>query len=270
MKIGTTTFGFRYLLQDPLRAPPLSTVVDRARSCGLECLQICENARPLELSAGEWKALLSTAAALGLEIQLGCKTLDPEVLARTMERAAMIPSGTVRIVLEEDGGPHPSRESIAQFLDRSMPRLEAFGMKLAIENHFDIPCRVLAEVAGAYPPARVGFCIDAANSLRNFEPAGRVFDLLGPRAVYYHLKDYRVHGTNVGFSVEGAPLGTGDLDLGGVIDRILAIDVEPQVFIENWVPASGDREADIEADRRWLEESLANLVKRLPAHRYTA
>jgi sugar phosphate isomerase/epimerase len=137
-------------------------------------------------------------------------------------------------------------------------------MKLAIENHFDIPCRVLAEVAGAYPPARVGFCIDTANSLRNFEPPERVFDLLDTRAVFFHLKDYRVRGTNVGFSVDGAPLGTGDLDLSSALHRIFAATEDPQVFIENWVPASGDHEADVEADRRWLEESLANLVRRLP------
>ncbi len=264
MKIGTTSFGFRYLLQDQFRAPSLATVLERTLDCGLGCLQICENARPLDLSTGEWKSLLSTAATLGLELQLGCKTLNPDVLARNLERAAMIPSSTVRIVLEEDGGPHPNRETMARFLDASMPRLEAFGMKLAIENHFDIPCRVLAEVAGTYPPARVGFCIDVANSLRNFEPPERVFDLLGTRAVFYHLKDYRVHGTNVGFSVEGAPLGTGDLDLRGVLHRILATDADPQLFIENWVPASGDHEADVEADRRWLEESLANLARRLP------
>ncbi len=98
-----------------------------------------------------------------------------------------------------------------------------------------------------------------------YPAAGRArYNWLPPRGGFYHLKDYRVRGTNVGFSVEGAPLGTGDLDLSGVLHRVFAIAADPQVFIENWVPASGNHEADVEADRRWLEESLANLSRRLP------
>jgi L-ribulose-5-phosphate 3-epimerase UlaE len=102
----------------------------------------------------------------------------------------------------------------------------------------------------------VGFCIDSANSLRNWESAAQVFDLLEPRALQFHMKDYTVTGTNVGFTVTGTPLGEGDLDLAFCARRILARHTAPRVFLENWVPSSGDAEADIAADNEWLVRSL--------------
>jgi 3-oxoisoapionate decarboxylase len=257
--IGTTSYGFRYLLQDPRRAPPLEAILEQARSLGLESLQICENARPLDLSHGEWKALIGRARDLGLEVELGCMTLDTGVLARYLERACETGRPTLRAVLEVEGGAAPTREELQRFLAAAAPRLERAGITLAVENHFHVPTATLAQLARDYPPALVGFCIDTANSLRNFETPEQVFENLSERALMYHLKDYRVSGTNVDFCVSGAPLGEGLLDLKGCLERILARHVEPRIFIENWVPASGDWQADVEEDRRWLSASLANL-----------
>ncbi len=258
-RVGTTSFGFRYLLQDAQRAPGLPDLVRRAADYGLQALQICENARPLDVSPAEWRAVIQRGADLGVDIQVGCLTLNPDVLWRYADLAAMIPNNTVRIVLEEHGQGRPGRDDIARFMEEVAARLERNSIRLAIENHFDIPCRVLVEFARMYPPEIVGFCLDTANSLRNFESADQVFALLEGRAVCFHVKDYRVDGSNVGFSVIGAPLGCGDLGLQPVVDRILARHAAPDIFIENWVPASGDWSADVAADERWLKQSLANL-----------
>lgn len=259
MKLGTTTYGFRYALLDASRAPTLPALFERACQIGIERLQVCENARPLVLPAAEWKLLLRHANDMDLEIQFGCMTLDPEVLARYLELAALTPARTLRIVLEDDSGVAPARDRVAAFLAAAAPLLEASGIRLAIENHFHIPCRTLVEVAGPYPASLVGFCIDSANSLRCFESAGQVLDFLGSRAVCFHLKDYRVCGSNVGFAVTGAPLGDGDFDVAGFLARVFAIDPEPAIFVETWVPSTGNREADVAADGDWLEASLRNL-----------
>jgi sugar phosphate isomerase/epimerase len=252
--IGTTSYGFRYLLMNPRRAPTLTAIVEQTRALGLDALQICENARPLELTEAQWAELLERARDLGLAIQLGCRTLRPDVLQQYLDRAARIPDDTVRIVLEEDAP--PTRDEVIRFLDEAMPRLDRAGMKVAIENHSHVSCQMLAEVVAAYPPERVAFCVDSANSLRRFESADRVWELLGPRAVMYHLKDYIVSGSNVGFSVGGAPLGQGQLDVPGFLQRILSRDRRPRIYLENWVPDSGSNATNIAADRRWLEESL--------------
>jgi sugar phosphate isomerase/epimerase len=263
--IGTTSYGFRYLLLDPRQAPPLAAIIDETRALGLESLQICENARPLDLTLPQWKALLAQARDIGLDIHLGCMTLTQDVFDRYLERSAAIPDDTLRIVLEEDAP--PTRAEIAAFLDAAVPRLERAGMRIAIENHFHIPCRMLAETVSAYPVERVAFCLDSANSLRSFESIGEVWALFGPRACMYHLKDYHVTGSNVGFAVSGAPLGTGDMDVSGFLDGVFAHEQRPAIYIENWVPCSGDRDTDIAADREWLRQSLAHVEPLVAARR---
>ena len=150
----------------------------------------------------------------GLALHVGCMTLDVEVLARYLDRAASIPGAeAVRIVLEDESGQAPARTRLEQFLASAAVRAQDARMTLVLENHFHVPCRVLRELATVYPPETMAFCVDSANSLRNWESAAQVFDLLDERAAFYHLKDYCVRGSNVGFEVTGAPLGEGALDL---------------------------------------------------------
>jgi sugar phosphate isomerase/epimerase len=264
--IGTTSYGFRYLLMDATHAPPLLSLVRQTREAGLDALQVCENARPLDVSAAGWRDVLRAAADLGLNLHLGCMTLDVETISRYLERAAMIPGATtLRIVLEDDSGHAPSRDRIERFLAAAAVRAAESQLTLVVENHFHIPCSVLADMARSYSANVVAFCVDSANSLRNWEPAAQVFDLLEDRAVFYHLKDYRVCGSNVGFEVTGAPLGEGDLDLDACLDRMFARHSQPLIFLENWVPATGDRHRDASADADWLARSLAGLRRALGA-----
>lgn len=263
MKIGTTSFSFRTLLRDARRAPSLFEVAEQCRELGLAGLQICENARPLELSWREWETLIRQGADAGLEIQLGCKTLDREVLDRHLERAAAVPARMLRVVLEEETGALPGRTHIADFIRDVLPKLEKQNVRLAIENHFDVPSKVLADVIAEYSSPLLGFCIDSANSLRSFEPAAYVLDYLQPRAFCYHVKDFRVVGDQLGFRVAGAPLGKGDLLLDEFLDRIFAREDRPQLFIENWVTATGEWETDVAEDAAWLRESLDTLRERL-------
>jgi sugar phosphate isomerase/epimerase len=217
----------------------------------------------LEQSPAQWKALLRCAADEGVELQVGCKTLSADVLERYMGLAATIPSAMVRVVLEEEDGRRPRREEVLRFLDAAVPWLRAAGMRLAIENHFDIPCADLAAWASPYPAEVVGFCLDSANSLRNFETAADVLRLLGSRALCYHLKDYRIVGSNVGFSVVGAPLGEGQFDVDGFLAAIQGKGEQPQLFLETWTPQSGDRQQDIAMDAAWLRQSVEYLRGKL-------
>ena len=264
MRIGTTSYGFRYLLMDQSRAPSLAEVVAMGRrEHGLDILQVCENARPLELSESEWDDLVASAEATGLEIQLGCKTVEPAEFRAYLARAQRLPSKMLRLVFERDDGAQPAREDVVSFLEWVLPLLETSGVRLAIENYFNLPSRVLAEAVAPHPPSRIGFCVDVANSLRNFESPEEVLNHLGDRAYCYHVKDFRVQGDNIGFKVGGAPLGQGRLDLDGVLRRIFAQDRDPLILVENWTPYTGDWTTDVAEDDRWLRQSLAALRERV-------
>jgi sugar phosphate isomerase/epimerase len=185
-------------------------------------------------------------------------TLDAEVLARYLELASTIAGASaVRIVLEDESGQAPCRDRLERFLAAAVERASPAGMTLALENHFHVPCAALRALALAYPAEAVSFCVDSANSLRNWESAEQVFDLLGERAAFYHVKDYRVRGSNVGFEVMGAPLGDGALDLAGCVARMCERHEVPLVFLETWVPATGDRQRDMAEEADWLTRSRA-------------
>lgn len=258
IKTGATTYVFRYELSAAESAPRVADLLGKARSVGLERLQICENARPLAIDVAGWAAIERLARDLGIEIGLGCMTLDPGAVCEYLDRVAAIRGSMLRIVLERAGAGPLSVEQIRAFLDRIVPELESRDVRLAIENHFDIPCRILAQAVADYPRERVGFCVDVANSLRNFEDCDTVLDLLGDRALCYHFKDYRICGSNVGFSVTGAPFGEGLLDWRRLFRRIFAHTPSPEIYLETWTPSSGDQKADVSMDAQWLRTSLGN------------
>jgi sugar phosphate isomerase/epimerase len=258
--IGATSYVFRYLLSDPTRAPRLDDLLLLARKAGLESFQVCENARPLSASPKEWIQLARQANDLGLDLSLGCMTLDSEIIFNYLDRIEAIGGNYLRLVLEREGEPALTLERIRRFLDGIVPQLEARKICLAIENHFEIPSRLLAEAANAYPASLIGFCVDVANSLRNFEDTNTVLDLLNPRAICYHLKDYVVAGSNVGFAVSGAPLGEGRIGVRELIRRIRRNHKSmPQMFIETWTPVTGNWEVDVDKDAIWLAASIENL-----------
>jgi len=262
MKIGTTTFGFRYSLMDAANSPKLSQVIRLAREAGVERLQVCENARPLELSKADWAEARRCAADLGVELQLGCKTLQEEVVADYLVLAQELACDHLRIVLE-DPPAHATGERVARLLEGIVPKMRKASIRLAIENHFDIPSAKLLELASVYPPNEVGFCVDTANSLRSLESPGEVINLLRERAYCYHLKDYRIVGSLISFSVVGAPLGEGNLDLDLCLSLILEHDPVPPLFVELWAPTENNRDQDVLLEADWLRRSVRNLQSRL-------
>lgn len=262
MKIGTTTFGFRYSFMDPRISPKLAEVIRQCREAGVERLQVCENVRPLAIPKAEWAEARRCAADLGVELLLGCKTLRPQVVEDYLRLAEELSCDHLRIVMEEPPE-HATRDNVSRLLEITVPQMQKAGLRLAIENHFDIPSALLLELARGYPAEQVGFCVDTANSLRSFEPADQVIRLLRDRACYYHLKDYRVIGSLISFSVVGAPLGEGHLDLDGCLRLIFQCPPVPPLFVETWTPSENDRECDIALETEWLRRSADNLRERL-------
>lgn len=261
--LGTTSYGFRYQLLDPRLAPSLASLIEQTRHAGLDALQICENARPLAVSTAEWQHAIGVAHDHRVALTVGCMTLDLETLRQYLERAVMVPGASMmRVVLENDSSGGEARPALERFVEQAARLAVDAGLTLAFENHFHVPCRLLAEIVTPYPPEVAAFCVDSGNSLRNWESPAQVFEILGARAVCFHVKDFRVLGSNVGFEVVGAPLGEGDLDVDATWAEIHR-HPSPPIFLENWVPATGDRDADIAADAEWLARSRAWVYRRL-------
>jgi len=68
MKIGATSFGFRYSFMDPANSPKRTEVIRQCREASVERLQVCENVRPFELSKAEWAEGRRCAADRGIMV----------------------------------------------------------------------------------------------------------------------------------------------------------------------------------------------------------
>lgn len=69
-----------------------------------------------------------------------------------------------RYLLMDERLAPPSRGELDAFLDPAVRAAERAGARLAIENHFRVPCRILADLAERTPRDRVMFCVDAAKT----------------------------------------------------------------------------------------------------------
>ena len=112
MKLGTTTFGFRFLLLDPARAPSPPIVLNKARSYGLATLRIRETAPPMELDESQWTKVVQRAKDAGIGIQPGCKTtgLQVKIGQAYFDKKRSLPCALARTrIVCEEHGPTPKK-----------------------------------------------------------------------------------------------------------------------------------------------------------------
>lgn len=76
-----------------------------------------------------------------------------------------------------------------------------------------------------------------------------------------HVKDFTVvrGGTNMGFTVTGAPTGEGKLDIPRLLARMYACRPDASVILEQWTPQMGTIEQSIAEQERWAEAGVPYL-----------
>ena len=262
--IGTTSYGFRYQLLDERDAPPLPALVRQTRAAGLDG---AADLRERAAAAGDRRRVARhPARRRGRGRGPACRLHDARSRgacslsrSRCGYRRSAAPSASCS---RTRAGQAPSRDRLERFLAAAAERVPDAGMTLVAREPLPRAVPVAAASWRArYPPEVIAFCVDSANSLRNWESAEQVFDLLDERAAFYHLKDYRVRGSNVGFEVTGAPLGEGALDLADCVARMRARHADA-AHLPRDVGADDRRSrADMAEEADWLVRSRAALQR---------
>jgi sugar phosphate isomerase/epimerase len=82
-----------------------------------------------------------------------------------------------------------------------------------------------------------------------------------------HIKDFTVRRTSnkIGFLVEGAPAGAGDLDLPGMVRRLRALPRSVSLILEQWPPFVRDISATVANEDEWARRSIECLRKTIGA-----
>lgn len=98
---------------------------------------------------------------------------------------------------------------------------------------------------------------------RRGEGTAEVLENLLPFALCFHVKEL-ISARNdgyVGFSITGAPLGEGRLDLEGLIRRYHAANPRANLILEQWVPWQGAVAKTIDVEKAWADRSMSRLMK---------
>ena len=276
MKIGIGTYSLFWEFEgrnpDPLDIPGM---VDRAARLGCEVFQICDDPRLEDLDAAQLRELRERAELLGVELELGTRTIDPAHLRRHIDLAGALGARTLRSMIQaqeiEDG---PAAAVTA--LRAVLPRLEEAGVTLALETYEQVPTSTLLAVVEELDSPHVGICLDPANCVSALEHPKDVVEACAPRTANLHVKDFafaRQEGW-VGFTYSGAPLGEGLLDLDHELGAVYggtrapsAAPHTPSAIVEHWLPWQGDLATTLETERAWTDRTLAALRAWREAHR---
>jgi len=261
MRLGISSFTFTWAVGLPGYMPnqPLGPVdlVRRAVELGAKVVQFGDNLPLHERSPEELRTLARAARVEGVSLEVGARTLEVPVLRRYIRLAAELGSPILRLVADPAEG-EPSVSAIADRLRPILPDLRAAGVTLALENHDRLTSGQLVALLDQLGGEHVGICLDTVNPFGALEGPPFVIEALAPYAVNLHLKDFTIFRApqNMGFIIEGRPLGQGRLDIPWVLSTLRAHGRDPNAILELWTPAQGTLEETIALERRWAEESV--------------
>ena len=276
MKIGIGTYSLFWEFESRNPSPlDIPGMIDRAAQLGCDVFQICDDPRIEQLDPAGLHDLREQAELLGIELELGTRTIGREHLGRYVEIAEALGARTLRSMVQSqeiEGGP---AAAVAE-LRATLPRLESAGITLALETYEQVPTRTLLGLVEELDSPHVGICLDPANCVSALEHPKDVVEACAPRTVNLHVKDFafaRQEGW-VGFTYSGAPLGEGLLDLDHELRHVYSGDQAasvgdraPSAIVEHWLPWQGDLDTTVETERAWTDRTLAALRDWREAHR---
>ena len=276
MKIGIGTYSLFWEFESRNPSPlDIPGMIDRAAQLGCDVFQICDDPRIEQLDPAGLHDLRERAELLGIELELGTRTVGREHLSRYVEIAEALGARTLRSMVQSqeiEGGP---AAAVAE-LRATLPRLESAGITLALETYEQVPTRTLLGLVEELDSPHVGICLDPANCVSALEHPKDVVEACAPRTVNLHVKDFafaRQEGW-VGFTYSGAPLGEGLLDLDHELRHVYSGDPAasvgdraPSAIVEHWLPWQGDLDTTVETERAWTDRTLAALRDWREAHR---
>ena len=226
---------------------------------GLNVLQICDNLPLHEIDDEGLCELGRRCRELGLILQIGTRGLSSKHLARYLHIAGLCGAGLVRTMCPDLEGNSADAGTAIHELREICPQCEKEGVLLAIENHDKNPSGELAFIAKEVGSKNVGLCLDTVNSFAVLETPEQTIGNMLPFAFNIHLKDFDVVRANeqMGFSVEGRPLGEGRLR--DYLDILLSGSAKDAI-VELWTPYQGSLESTAALEAEWARKSFQFLT----------
>jgi 3-oxoisoapionate decarboxylase len=257
--LGTYAFFWQHSDRAPL-ALDLPAMLRKTRELGAEVFQICDYLPILSYTRAELHDLKSLADDLGIVLELGTKGIATEHLAKFLGLAQALQATVIRSMVNTPGH-RPTLSEAEALLKQALPAYEAAGVTIALETYEQLSSRDLVSLVETVGSPSLGICLDPANCVAALENPIDVIDRCVPYVANLHVKDFAFtrRGGWVGFTLEGAELGTGLLNYDYLIK---AVDPETRGInriIEHWLPWQESFELTSRLENLWNANNLAYL-----------
>lgn len=269
MKLGIGTYcymwaiGFKFGDKEAKPAKPMTAMglLARAKELGVHLVQYGPNLPLAALSEAEMDELLRRAREWKVEFEVGTRGLEADHLKSQIALCKKVGSKLLRTIPEISGKPVAANE-IPHYLDAILPTLERENVKLGLENG-KIPCRELADAVAEPESELIGVVLDMVNSMAVPEGWREVTEVLAPFTMCLHHKEFVVQRVwhMMGFTVQGAPAGTGQLDTAWLLKTLDEAGAQYNVILEVWPPEQPALADTIALEDAWVRESIPYLRK---------
>ena len=257
--IGLSTYSFFWQHSD--RAPEpldLPAMLVKTRELDAEVFQICDYAPLLGYTAAQLRDLKAQAGELGITLELGTKGISAAHLATFLDLAKALGAKLIRGMVNTPDH-RPTLAEAQQLLKQALPAYEAAGVTIALETYEQLSSTDLVDLVKAVGSPHLGICLDPANCVARLENPIDVIDRCAPYTANLHVKDFAFtrRGGWVGFTLEGAELGTGLLDYDYLIAKVAPEACGINRIIEHWLPWQGEFDETRRLENLWNVNNLA-------------
>jgi sugar phosphate isomerase/epimerase len=266
MEAGISSYAFTWAIgvagKEPLAPMTIYELIDMAVEMDVKVVQVADNLPLEKFSTEKLIAIRQYADQAGIKIEVGARGMTAERLHKYIEIASLMNSPILRFVIDQ-GGFKPSMEEIHSIISKAMPLLEEQNILLAIENHDRLLTTDFVEMVEKAPGKHIGICLDTVNSMGAGEGLETVISRLAPLTVNLHVKEFSVERVfhQMGFVIEGKPLGQGMLPLEYLIKQVSPLC--QSAILEQWTPPEQSIQETIKKEKAWAEESINYLKSQL-------
>ena len=261
MKLGISTYALAWSIGVPGYQAPQNPVtvldmLDIASKLGVSLVQIADNI-PLHLfSDEELKKIRIKSVEAGVELELGTRGTEPELLMKYLHLAQFLKSKLLRTIIT-----NPDLEAATSELREVLPEFESCGVTIGVENHGLHTTSQLADLFNSLKSPFLGCCLDTVNSFEIMEGTEQVVNNLLPYTVNLHIKDFDVQRVKhkMGFEILGKPAGEGRLGIPNLLGLLSKQGKDVNLILELWPPFTGNVEETINLENAWLNRSINNL-----------
>lgn len=256
MQLGLSSYTYGWAVSAGLTEFEL---LERTHQFGLGLLQIADNtgfaSRPITYLA----EVAAEAQRLQIRLELGAKRLTVENVRTHIALCHQLDAKFLRFVAD-DTDYHPTPQEVESVLKTVESELQE--ITLGLENHDRFGAKTLQSIIENVGSAHVGICLDTANSLGAGEGINEVLQILAPLTVNLHIKDFCVRRVPylMGLEVQGAPAGSGFLNVPALIEILESSGRCNSAILELWTPPVKEEEKQLEAtiskEAEWASQSV--------------